>query len=140
MSVKVLNVIAMAVLSAVLNGTVAQAAPASLEGDSITSNVPGVNSLKSDVAKLVVDIDEAAKRYAKESDRMAGRSEVAGDKYEKAAAKFKKLADAAVKLKSEARAIKSSSALSKVRKKKGSMHQLASSIYLDLLNKTPATN
>lgn len=136
MFVKVVSVIAVAVMSAVVSGSVVHAAPAPLEGDSITSAVPGVNSLKSDAAKLVIDLDGMAKRYAKEADRMAGRSEVAGDKYVVAAGKFRKLSEAAMKLKSEARTIKSSSALSKVRKKKGAMHQLASSVYLDVLDKT----
>jgi hypothetical protein len=139
MSGKVLNVVAVAVVATLLGGSAAQAAPAPFEGDSLTSATQGVNSLKSDVAKLVVEIDGMAKRYAKESVRMAGRSKAADDKYAKAAVKFTKLSEAAVKLKSEARVIKSGSALSKVRKKKGVIHKLASTAYLEILEKTPVT-
>jgi hypothetical protein len=138
MKVKVLNVFAMVVLSAVFTGASAQALPATDIGANLTATIPGVNSLKGDTAKLVIELDEDAKRYAKESLRMTGRSKAADDKYAKASVKLKKLAEVALKLKIEARSIKSSSALSKVRQKKGNMHKIASTVYLDLLEKTPA--
>jgi hypothetical protein len=135
MLVRVSNVIAFVALTALMGGSVAQAAPVQLEGEYITSSAQGANSLKSDAAKLVVQLDAQAKRYTKDIERMNGRSKSAGDKYALAAAKLKKLADVALKLKSEARSIKTAAALSKVRQKKSRLHQLASSIYLDLLNK-----
>lgn len=135
MATKFLNTVAVAVMTAVVTGSAAQAAPAPLEGDRHTPSAPMMNSLRGDVAKIVIDIDKAAKRYAKESERMAGRVETAGDKYEAASVMLKKLADAAVKLKAEAKTVKTASALTKVRQKKATMHRLATTIYRSLLEK-----
>ena len=138
MSGKILKVISIAVIATMMSAGAAQAAPVLFEGYTLKSEIAGVNSLKSDVAKIVVDIDSMAKRYAKESIRMAGRSKVTDDKFSKAAIKFTKLSEAAVKLKTEARTIKTGSSLSKVRKKKGVINKLASTIYLEVLEKVPA--
>jgi len=140
MATKFVNIIAVAVIATVFTGSAAQAAPAPLEQDQQTASFPMKNSLRGDIAETVANIDTAAKRYAKESERMADRVKAAGDKYEAASIKFKKLADTAVKLKAEAKTAKTASALTKVRQKKTRMHMLATAIYRSLQDEASTTS